>query len=285
MSEVEGIIRRRWPWLLGVVVLVVVVALALVLWPRSNGGTGNAEKSVQDNSAGDLDVVAGMGGAKTGPDGKTAIGYEDTCKGAVEAATNYSKLLTNSSLNPPENTDSTIDEVVLDHDLAKDKKFTTSVQALRQSVSDDELKVLASQVGEQFHPEWSGKYLVRDCNPGKDATVSVAGGGTSGDPGGGTQRSFYTVTYDLVWSDNDWHIQKEQDSEDGPKTPYLDESNGLPKPTKADTTQVTYKDGKFTAKQADENRPVMDSQAYEKAFDGVSPDISKWFNYSKADES
>lgn len=266
------------------VVLVVVVIVAATFWNRGtkDDDQSSVGDSVTNNSAGDLKITAGMGGTKMGPDGKTPLGYQKTCKGAAEAATNYAKLLEDSSLNLGEDTDKTIDEVVVDHDLAQERKSAVKMDALDQGVSDDQLKTLSKEVYEEFHPEWSGKFLVRDCTPGDHAKVSVTGISVSGNPGGDVTRLYGTSTYSLVWTDNDWKISKDETGQGNDKDPLLEAENGLPELKKAKATEVSYKDGKFSADQVDQDRIVMDQASLQKAFDGVSPDISHWYNYQQA---
>lgn len=283
----EDIRSNRKVLAVGAAVAVLLV-IVLVTWLVRDGSDDEAasESSVSaatSDVSSDLGVVAGAGGSRVAPDGVTGLGYEDTCKGAVEAAASYAKVLSTRSLDLPQGTDKTIDEITVDADYAKARKDYTSMQEVRQSVSSKELKELTGKNSETFHPNWSGKYLVRDCQPGQNAKISVAGISHIQDSTGWTaphSYSYYAVTYGLVWSGNDWKIQKSYEPGTDVKEPILTEN--LPKPQKADTTVVTWSKDHFETKTEQQERVVMDSAAFEKAFEGVEPDITRWYNFTEA---
>lgn len=273
---------------IGVVVVALVLVLGLVAW-LVRGASDDEVSSDASASAGandassDLGVVAGAGGSRVAPDGVTGLGYENTCKGVVEAATSYAKVLSTRSLDLSQGIDKTIDEITIDSDYAKVREDYTSMQEVRQSVSSKELKKLTGKNSETFHPNWSGKYLVRDCQPEQNAKISIAGVSHIQDSTGWTapdSYSYYAVTYDMVWADNDWKIQKAYEPGTDVQEPILTEN--LPKPEKADTTVVTWSKDHFETKTEQQERVVMDSAAFEKAFEGVEPDITRWYNFSKA---
>ncbi|QOW64893.1 hypothetical protein IDM48_11400 (plasmid) [Rothia amarae] len=281
----EDIRSNRKLWAAGALVLVVVLVLVVWLARGASDGEASSESSVSaaNDASSDLGVVAGAGGSRVADDGVTGLGYENTCKGAVEAATSYAKVLSTRSLDLPQGTDKTIDEITVDSDYAKARKDYTSMQEVRQSVSSKELKELTGKNSETFHPNWSGKYLVRDCQPEQNAKISVAGVSHIQDSTGWTapdSYSYYAVTYDMVWVDNDWKIQKAYEPGTDVKEPILTEN--LPKPEKADTTVVTWSKDHFETKTEQQERVVMDSAAFEKAFEGVEPDITRWYNFSEA---
>ena len=153
---------------------------------------------------------------------------------------------------------------------------------LRQGMSKEELKSI-KESRDTFHPNWSGKYLVRDCTPGKSATISITGvleTVNTVEKQTTTHNEYITATYELVWQENDWKAQSLVTTSQDVRDPLLDKN--LPAPTQADTTVSTWDKDHFAVTTKKQERIVMNSDAFAKAFDGVSPDITRWYNFSEA---
>lgn len=281
--------RKVWPWVTGAVAVLAALAvvLFLVLPQLTKGGETDESGSgvAAENTSGDLQVVPGLGGSKVAADGRTAVGYQPTCKGAVEAATNYARLLNTHSLNLPKGTDTTIRAIMLDSGKADEKIATTSFESIRQAASPEELKQYNKVMQETVHPEWSGKYLVRACEPKKEAHVSVTGVSEGHSGSGKKTYGYATSTYVLQWVDGDWKVKADKtgdDSPNAPQVPTMADADGMPKPTKAPATVVTRNGDEFVAAEKQEMRVTMNSEAFSKAFEGVVPDISEWKNFEEA---
>lgn len=281
--------RRVWPWVAGAVAVLAVLAVVLFLvLPQLTKGSDtddNGSGGAGEDASGDLHVVPGMGGSKVAADGRTPVGYQPTCKGAVEAATSYARLLNTHSLTLPKGTDTTIRAVMLDQDEATESVAATSFESIRQTASPDELKRFEKIMHETMHPEWSGKYLVRSCDPETEAHVSVTGisEGSTGD--GHKTYDYVTSTYVLQWSDGDWKVKEDKTGDTGsgaPQVPTLAGSEGMPKPAKAAATVVTYDGKRFAAAEKQKIRVTMNSESFSKAFEGVTPEISQWKNFEGA---
>lgn len=282
--------RRVWPWVTGAVAALAALAILLFLvlpqLTKDDAEDSGPSKSAEDTS-GDLQVVPGMGGRKVAADGRTPVAYEPTCKGAVEAATNYSRLLNTHALDLPKGTDSSIRAVMLNDDQAEEKVSATSFESVRQSASAEELKQYTKLMRDTFHPEWSGKYLVRSCAPKKEAQISVTGVSEGNGGSGNKTYDYMTVTYRLKWSDGDWKIEDDQSKDENagrPEEAFLAGSEGMPKPARGPVTVVHYDDGKFVADEKQQSRITMDSEAFGKAFEGVRPDISHWKQFKEAEQ-
>ncbi len=281
--------RKMWPWVAGAVA--VLAALAVVLFlvlPQLTKG-GNTDESgsgaAAEDASGDLQVVPGLGGSEVAADGRTPVGYQPTCKGAVEAATNYARLLNTHSLNLPKGTDATIRAVMLDSEKADEKIAATSFESIRQAASPAELKQYQKIMQETVHPEWSGKYLVRACEPEKEAHVSVTGVSEGHSGSGKKTYGYATSTYVLQWVDGDWKVKEDKTGDDAPgapQVPAMAEADGMPKPAKAPATVVTRNGKEFVAAEKQELRVTMNSDSFSKAFEGVTPDISQWKNFEGA---
>lgn len=284
MEQYEESPPRRWIWLAASLVIVVLVALVVFfLWPSADE-EGDSQGSENQNTARDLSIVAGAGGSRLAPDGKTPIGYESTCAGAVEAATNYTRLLSQTSLSLPEGSDKTVEYAVLDEDIESASIRTMGNETLVQSLSKSELNELKDSYRDTFHPEWSGKYLLDSCIPEQSATVGVAGILNSSLPNEREANSYTGRTFNMVWSDGDWKIQSEEMS-DAPdasiKTPVLNDVETI---ENTSTTYVTWEDGEPSIETRSENRPVMNGAALSEAFSVASPGIDSWYNYKDSSQ-
>lgn len=149
-------------------------------------------------------VVAGSGGKSLGADGKTRVGYEPTCEGAVQAMTNYLTGL--RTFNPADTSKQTA--------LAK-QIFTpdstdrlTEAQWLNTQVST--FKVINATGSEAEHPEWGGAYKIYSCEPGKAAKVGIfsCGENTVHAPKKGSWggRACSPFLSSLRWMGDDWKL-------------------------------------------------------------------------------
>lgn len=271
---------------IGVVVVALVLVLGLVAWlvrgASDDEASSESSVSAANDASSDLGVVAGAGGSRVGPDDVTGLGYEDTCKGAVEAAASYAKVLSTRDLHAGDNVAKTVEQITANGSFAKERKDYTSMAVLRQGMSKEELKSI-KESRDTFHPNWSGKYLVRDCTPGKSATISITGvleTVNTVEKQTTTHNEYITATYELVWQENDWKAQSLVTTSQDVRDPLLDKN--LPAPTQADTTVSTWDKDHFAVTTKKQERIVMNSDAFAKAFDGVSPDITRWYNFSEA---
>lgn len=279
--------RSNRPLIIGVGVLAVVLLLGLVVWLVA--GRDSSDQSVSEpasvsanDTSEDFGVVAGAGGSRVAADGVTGLGYENSCKGAVEAATSYASILNSRDLHSEEKIAKTVEAISADESFAKEQKEYTSMAVLTQGMSKEELNSI-TESRDTFHPNWSGKYLVRDCEPGKSATVSVTGVLESVNTVQKQTEKNYeymTATYELVWQDNDWKAQRYVEAPADVREPLL--TDGIPDPTQADTAITTWNKDHFETNVQQQERIVMDSAAFEQAFQDVEPDITQWYNFSEA---
>lgn len=278
-------LRSNRPIVFGAIAVALVLVIGLIVWVvvgRDSSDSSTSSGSASDNSLSqDFGVVAGSGGTRVAADGVTGLGYEDTCKGAVEAAASYAAVLSTRDLKSGESIEKTIDQITSNPTFAKDRKEYATLAVLRQGASKEELDSV-QESRDTFHPNWSGKYLVHDCEPGNAATVAVTGIlETVNTVENQTEKSsdYITSTYRLVWVENDWKAEGYVEAVDGRKNPILAE--GIPAPIKSDTTVVSWNGNHFDIKVEQQERVVMNSTAFEQAFDGVDPDITQWYNFSE----
>lgn len=278
-------LRSNRPIVFGAIAVAVVLVIGLIMWVvvgRDSSDSSTSSGSASDNSLSqDFGVVAGAGGTRVAADGVTGLGYENTCKGAVEAAASYAAVLSTRDLKSAESIETTIDQITSNPTFAKDRKEYATLAVLRQGASKEELASI-QESRDTFHPNWSGKYLVHDCEPGNTATVAVTGIlETVNTVENQTEKGsdYITATYRLVWVDNDWKAESYVEALDGRKNPILIED--VPAPMKSDTTLVSWNDNHFDIKVEQQERVVMNSTAFEQAFKDVEPDITQWYNFSE----
>lgn len=112
-------------------------------------------------------VVAGSGGKSLGADGKTRVGYEPTCEGAVQAMTNYLTGL--RTFNPADTSKQTA--------LAKQVFTPDSTDRLTEAqwlnTQANTWKVISAKGSAEEHPEWGGIYKIYSCEPGQTAEVGI----------------------------------------------------------------------------------------------------------------
>lgn len=146
----------------------------------------------------DLKVTVGEGGSGTSQsDPSVPIGYEPTCKGAVEAATNYLVGL--------DYTKATSGELSQDAYLALTKELTTGDYQTSAVQSTEDM---FDQIGDRksprgsIRPDWGG-FTVIECSEGKSATVHIV---HAYDYSGTGQFYYATSSTSLTWADDDWKI-------------------------------------------------------------------------------
>lgn len=145
----------------------------------------------------ELKVAAGEGGAgqsKTDP--AMPVGYEPTCKGAVEAATNY--------LVGMDFTRVTAGEISADDYLAMTKDRTAGPFRDEAVTGDRTMIERVKESGEEvprteIRPEWGG-FHVAECTEGQTATIEIiyASAYTPG------EYTYGDSAMKLEWVDDDW---------------------------------------------------------------------------------
>ena len=144
----------------------------------------------------ELHVTAGEGGSDVSEfDPSMPIGYEPTCKGAVEAATNYvsgfdpSKVLAG--------------EVSQDNfiSMMEDRHTGAAAEGLPESLEDtfDQIGDVAAPLAD-YHPEWGG-FSVNKCTEGESAEILIVSAATFTDSNG---YLYSAVAVQLEWIDGDW---------------------------------------------------------------------------------
>lgn len=274
--------RRRMLVVLGVVVVVAVAVIAALVWPRGDDGQEDAAPSVQPGE--DLEVVAGSGGGELAPDGQTPVGYEPTCQGAVQAATNYATLLSQADLDLPDGTEETVRSVLLDDSAADESMRVMKNEVIANSLSSEEIKQMPDMYDSRFHPEWSGKYHVAECVEGETATVGVSGVLTTQLPSDEANSEYTGRVFELVWADDDWKIQNEVTAEDDGASIIAPALAETPEMTTGETTRVQWKDGEPETVTEDEDRVVLDSAALADAFGSASPGVDEWVSFQEGSE-
>lgn len=201
---------RRW-LIIGVAALVVVLILAaLMIFDFATSGTRQAtpaSPTTTEPVAGGAGITVGSGGTKTGADGVTKIGYAGTCDGAVQAATNYYKGLTDVYRVSDEKKIELINQVVLPGTtkdaLVDDANRRTAV------VGTPEGKEIAKGYTETVHVEWGGSYKISDCTSERTATIQILECKVSTIDPAPQQKIYTTCGTDLVrllWTNGDWKV-------------------------------------------------------------------------------
>lgn len=146
----------------------------------------------------DLHVVVGEGGSTTSDiDASVPVGYEPTCKGAVQAATNY--------LIGLDYTKATSGELSQDEYVALTKELTTGdhQEAAVTTTQEffDEVGDTTSPRG-SIRPDWGG-FAVKECTEGQSATVQIV---HAYDYWGEGEYYYDASSTSLTWADGDWKI-------------------------------------------------------------------------------
>lgn len=146
----------------------------------------------------DLNVAVGEGGSDVSEfDPSVPIGYEPTCKGAVEAATNYLVALNYTKVSSGELTPE--DYVALTHSLTTGDHQAEATAGAEESM--DAITKMDSPLG-TIRPDWGGFTLV-ECSEGKSASVEIV---YAADYAGSGELYYESYVTDLTWADGDWKI-------------------------------------------------------------------------------
>lgn len=210
MSE-KAATRKGRNWLIigiaaGVVILLL-AALMVIDYATKSGRNDTTPPPATTGPSGPVvaGIAVGSGGTETGADGVTKIGYAGTCDGAVQAATNYKKALTDVFVVSDEKKVAFINEVVLPGPtkdaLLDDAKRRTEV------VNSPQGPEVSKGYKEATNVEWGGSYKLTDCAAERTAVVQVLYCHVS--TIGEEPKSFTTCGTDivrLVWSNSDWKV-------------------------------------------------------------------------------
>lgn len=202
--------KRRW-WLIGTAAAVTVAcAVGVAVWAGSASGPAANQTGASDQAL-VTSVAAGSGGTATAVDGVTKIGYESSCTGAVQAASNYDATvnlykpasdqdfikLVNQVFVSPQAADPFLKESAKSFDDGKIWKY----MGVETSGTDDH-RIREPQ------QEWGGAFKVESCTPGQSASVLLYSCYIIyKDP----QKSFGFTDCDPVraglnWSSGDWKL-------------------------------------------------------------------------------
>ncbi|WP_423185043.1 hypothetical protein [Arthrobacter sp. NyZ413] len=113
-------------------------------------------------------VAAGSGGNTLGADGVTRVGYEPTCEGAEQAATNYTAGELGYGNVPDEKHLALINQIFLPDSADRIKE----AQRIHDKIANPATKGRSGDYI-QAHPEWGGAYKIFGCEPGKKASIAV----------------------------------------------------------------------------------------------------------------
>lgn len=159
------------------------------------------EQTPQDPNA--LSIEAGAGGRdKAKADGETPVGYDSTCAGAVQAATNYTIWALSPQVQwrlDEETYNALIDEINggLDGGIGPISEW--KAQTAENGFFTDKNEGLYAEA----HPEWS-LFHVEDCVPEHQATIDVGVGAdrpATPDEAGMDGGRIY-----LSWDGHDWRL-------------------------------------------------------------------------------
>jgi len=180
-----------------VIVVLLIAVAALVTFVVTRGG-GDPDPTPSPTSGWvreDLEVAVGEGGSSKAPDG-TPIGYEGTCTGAVQAATNYSIGLNGSRATGGEvsREDYT---ALLEYGTRGEYTSTKSdaVDAYFEVAEAD-----PSLITEE-RPDWGG-FSVVACEPEQSAEIWIVSAGGNDSAG----YLYGQVGWQLEWIDGDWRV-------------------------------------------------------------------------------
>ena len=166
--------------------------------PAGGATTSSAPPSSQPVIRDDLKVTVGEGGsAASEHDPSVPVGYEPTCKGAVEAATNYLVGLDYTKVTSGELSQE--EYVALTEELTTGEYQESSVQSTREML--EEFGDAESPRG-SIRPDWGG-FTVAECTEEESATVQIV---HAYDYWGEGEFYYATSSTTLAWADGDWKI-------------------------------------------------------------------------------
>ncbi len=186
------------------VLLLIALGIGIGLWIDPGESPEVANPQPVESSVGNREVNG------------VPLGYSRTERGAVEAATNFSRVL------------SAVPNDVTAYLAAADTMAAPEYQADARRLARNAFTFLTERYGPggsfMFAPL---RYRVASYSDA-EATISVWGVTlATGDKTGGIEESWLTGTLDLVWVDGDWRISGQQ-SETGPTPELLQTNDSLP---------------------------------------------------------
>ncbi len=166
--------------------------------PVAEETTSSAPPSNKPLFREDLKVTVGEGGSATSEhDPSVPVGYEPTCKGAVEAATNYLVALDYTKAFSGEVSQE--DYVALTREITTGDHQEEAVQSTQEMF--DQVGDAQSPRG-SVRPDWGG-FTVTECSEGESATVEIV---HAYDYAGTGDFYYATSSTTLAWEDDDWKI-------------------------------------------------------------------------------
>ena len=215
--------RRAVPvWVVAVVAVVVLVVAVVVTYAATRTTAGPPAPSptaasptppettpAMGDPAGGYKIEAGDGGTDVAVDGRTPIGYDQDCSGAVSAATNYYVAVL-EGLYQDRHTSESFSELLKQINGGLDGEVASHTGPMGALVTEFEtIRDEAEQLGQEFpgveyHPEW-GAFRVEGCAEGASATVVIEGfmEATALAPG---YSSFDGATIRVSWFKDDWRL-------------------------------------------------------------------------------
>ena len=199
---------RRW-LMIGVAAGVVVLLLAAFMVMDYATSAGRQQPMPPPATSGSIGqplagITVGSGGTKTGADGVTKIGYAGSCDGAVQAATNYKKGLTDVFVVSDEKKVAFINQVVLPGPT-RDSLLDDAKRRL-EVLKTDGGKEIAKGFTQTTHVEWGGAYRISDCTAERTAAIQLLSCKVT-TFGGDPFPPAFDCSADIVrllWSGEDW---------------------------------------------------------------------------------
>ncbi|MBV7411442.1 hypothetical protein KRX56_01630 [Dermabacteraceae bacterium TAE3-ERU27] len=163
--------------------------------PESSGSVApSSAAGAEDLSA--LKVTPGQGGSRVSEfDGVTQVGYQPTCKGAVEAATNYLSDLDPSRMTSGRVSLEQFQKLYEERTRGKILEFAEKLPRFKAMFPNGTALVI-------YHPEWGG-FKVNSCIPGKSASIAIYF--AKGEDAKGIFYYFPLIRH-LVWENGDWRL-------------------------------------------------------------------------------
>jgi hypothetical protein len=247
--------QRRWLWpVVAVLVLAGIgAAAAWTGWLSGGRDDPGASQSPSPTAAsphpsGGYAVAAGDGGTALAADGVTPVGYDPSCQGAVQAATNYNTLVVEGRITERWTTESfqaVLDQIVGfggDDPYGLRAQFVGEREELRSLVGDMTGTPASPALG-FAHPERGG-YLVRSCSAEGQAVIDIVL--YWDEPPGGLMTTFTTMTepdgrevstigpgvyrVSVAWFNGDWRLVEWEELELS-GSPVPDDEYGAPSRT------------------------------------------------------
>ena len=166
--------------------------------PAGGATTSSAPPSSQPVIRDDLKVTVGEGGsAASEHDPSVPVGYEPTCKGAVEAATNYLVGLDYTKATSGELSQG--EYIALTRELTTGDHQASAIETTQSAF--DQAGDVESPRG-SIRPDWGG-FTLAECTEGGSASVQIV---YAYDYWGEGEFYYAATTTNLKWVDGDWKI-------------------------------------------------------------------------------